>query len=106
MTCQDATAKFQALQRIYEVLSDEERRKLYDETGCIDGGGDEDTIAQFYSFFRQQFKEVEAPCKPQSPAPPPCPTLKQTSSAFDRGRRFCFLLVAEFGPPCVVCLSV
>ena len=59
MPTQDATAKFQALQRIYEVLSDAERRKLYDETGCVDGeGGDEDTMRQFYSFFRSQFKEV------------------------------------------------
>ena len=33
----DATEKFQSLQRVYSILSDEEKRKLYDETGCVDG---------------------------------------------------------------------
>ena len=36
---ENATANFQALQRVYDVLSDAERRKLYDETGCVDGEG-------------------------------------------------------------------
>ena len=34
---EDATEKFQSLQRVYSILSDEEKRKLYDETGCVDG---------------------------------------------------------------------
>ena len=41
---ENATANFQALQRVYDVLSDPERRKLYDETGCVDGEGTEANI--------------------------------------------------------------
>jgi len=37
---QKATAKFQALSIIHATLSDEEKRKVYDETGQI--VGDED----------------------------------------------------------------
>ena len=32
-----ATERFQSLQRVYTILSDEEKRRLYDETGCVDG---------------------------------------------------------------------
>ena len=33
---QDATEKFQTLQRVYEVLSDEEKRRVYDQTGSLE----------------------------------------------------------------------
>jgi len=32
----DATAEFQKISAAYEVLSDEDRRQMYDSTGCID----------------------------------------------------------------------
>jgi DnaJ family protein C protein 9 len=33
---QGATEKFQTLQRVYEVLSDEEKRRVYDQTGSLE----------------------------------------------------------------------
>ncbi|CAI5986501.1 unnamed protein product [Closterium sp. NIES-64] len=63
----DATAKerFQALQRVFAVLGDAERRKIYDETGCT---GDEDgedgtglsgnTVADLFKFFRTMYREI------------------------------------------------
>ena len=36
----ECTSKFQALGKIYTILSDEEKRRLYDETGVIDGEND------------------------------------------------------------------
>jgi len=33
---QEAKAKFQQLQNVISILGDEEKRALYDETGCVD----------------------------------------------------------------------
>ncbi|CAL8471723.1 g11265 [Coccomyxa elongata] len=57
---EDASAKFQSLQRIYTVLSDPERRKVYDQTGSLDdseqlAGEDFDNL---YNYFRNIYKEV------------------------------------------------
>ncbi|KAK9807901.1 hypothetical protein WJX72_012474 [[Myrmecia] bisecta] len=54
------SAKFQSLQRIYTVLSDPERRKVYDATGSIE---DSEELAgeQFndlYSYYRSLYKKV------------------------------------------------
>lgn len=55
----DCKAQFQVIGRAYEILSDEERRKLYDETGVIDSenllgqGG-----ANFEAYFRELFQRV------------------------------------------------
>jgi DnaJ family protein C protein 9 len=56
-----AKERFQSLQKIYEVLSDPERRKLYDETGCVDQEEEafsEDRCASLYEFYKKSFKEV------------------------------------------------
>ncbi|GJP77388.1 hypothetical protein CLOP_g7787 [Closterium sp. NIES-67] len=63
----DETAKdrFQALQRVFAVLGDAERRKLYDATGCTgDGDGEDesglsgDTVTDLYKFFRNVYSEI------------------------------------------------
>jgi curved DNA-binding protein CbpA len=33
---QEAKEKFQQLQKVISILGDEEKRAIYDETGCID----------------------------------------------------------------------
>lgn len=50
------TAEFQRVGFAYEVLSDPARRKLYDETGIVDGdvhSGDSDWAAYFRELFRR-----------------------------------------------------
>ncbi|KAK6035622.1 DnaJ domain protein [Cooperia oncophora] len=53
----DATAKFQIITRAYAILSDKERRILYDESGIVDDENvlsDEDSI----NLWRKVFKKV------------------------------------------------
>lgn len=59
---EEATRNFQTLQRVFGVLGDESRRKLYDETGCVDdaeggaaGGKDFDDL---YAYYREFYREV------------------------------------------------
>jgi len=33
---QEAKEKFQLLQKVMSILGDEEKRALYDQTGCVD----------------------------------------------------------------------
>lgn len=57
---QEAKEKFQSLQKIFSVLSDPEKRKVYDQTGSLD---DSDTLAgedfdNLYKYYRTVFKKV------------------------------------------------
>lgn len=59
----ESTEKFHQLQKVYEVLIDEEKRKVYDETGQI--LSDETLSAftdknfdQLYTHFRALFKKI------------------------------------------------
>jgi len=59
---QDATAEFQKISAAYEVLIDEERRSMYDTTGCIDAdeldeGGVDHAANLFAAFFSGGFSE-------------------------------------------------
>lgn len=36
MLLQEAKEKFQQLQKVISILGDEEKRALYDQTGCVD----------------------------------------------------------------------
>lgn len=52
MFIQEAKEKFQQLQKVISILGDEEKRALYDQTGCIDddvsGVVGTSTIVVFY----------------------------------------------------------
>ncbi|XP_071824798.1 dnaJ homolog subfamily C member 9-like isoform X1 [Apostichopus japonicus] len=56
---EDATTKFQVLGKIYSVLSDKERRTLYDQTGIIDEEEVLDKETDWYAFWRLLFKLSE-----------------------------------------------
>ncbi|KAA8496211.1 Chaperone protein dnaJ 6 [Porphyridium purpureum] len=64
----DATGKFQALQKVYEVLVDDDKRRVYDETGRVLGDGEEDDVLgdlagksfeQLYEYYRAMYKKVQ-----------------------------------------------
>lgn len=60
---EEATAKFQVLGKVYSVLSDQERKTLYDQTGVID---EEEVLNQekdWYAFWRLLFKLSEQDIK-------------------------------------------
>jgi DnaJ homolog subfamily C member 9 len=61
----EASAMFIQVKRIYEILSDEEKRKIYDETGEYHEDDDldfeampEDTLAHLTRFFRAVYKAI------------------------------------------------
>ncbi|KAI8465272.1 MAG: hypothetical protein J3K34DRAFT_461492 [Monoraphidium minutum] len=65
---EEATAKFTALQRIYAVLGDTDKRALYDETGSLQdceelaGGGGEGrggAFGELYKYYSSMFRAVE-----------------------------------------------
>jgi len=63
--CQNAAERFHQLQRVYETLADEDKRKLYDETGRAwdDDEADEFTgksFEQLYAYFRSIYKPLDA----------------------------------------------
>jgi len=66
---EDAARSFQALQRIYAVLGDAEKRAIYDETGSLQdaedvfsggggGGGGRRSGADLYAHYRAAFRQV------------------------------------------------
>lgn len=59
---EESTFKFQVLGRVYSILGDEEKRKVYDETGCIDGEDENglfsSDIKDWEGYWRTLFKRV------------------------------------------------
>ncbi|KAK1266055.1 Chaperone protein dnaJ 6 [Acorus gramineus] len=56
---EEAKEKFQHLQRVISILGDEEKRALYDQTGCVDDAelvGD--VVDNLREFFRAMYKKV------------------------------------------------
>lgn len=56
---EEAKEKFQQLQKVISILSDEEKRAVYDQTGCVDDtdlAGD--VVENLKSFFRTMYKKV------------------------------------------------
>ena len=55
----DAAAKFQTLQKVYGVLGDEEKRKVYDETGRTeDAELSGDSFKNLYEYYRGVYRVV------------------------------------------------
>ena len=55
----DAAAKFQTLQKVYGVLGDEEKRKVYDETGRTeDAELSGDSFKNLYEYYRGLYRKV------------------------------------------------
>ncbi|KAJ0977030.1 hypothetical protein J5N97_012504 [Dioscorea zingiberensis] len=56
---EEAKEKFQLLQKVISVLGDEEKRALYDQTGCVDDEGLVGEAAHnLQEFFRSVYKRV------------------------------------------------
>ncbi|KAK1386648.1 Chaperone protein dnaJ 6 [Heracleum sosnowskyi] len=56
---EDAKEKFQQLQKVISILGDEEKRALYDQTGCTDDAElAEDVVRDLSEFFRTMYKKV------------------------------------------------
>ncbi|KVH94737.1 DnaJ domain-containing protein [Cynara cardunculus var. scolymus] len=56
---EDAKEKFQQLQKVVSILGDEDKRMLYDQTGCVDDAylaGD--VVQNLKDFFRSMYKKV------------------------------------------------
>uniref|UniRef100_A0A7S3GAA0 J domain-containing protein n=1 Tax=Palpitomonas bilix TaxID=652834 RepID=A0A7S3GAA0_9EUKA len=57
---EDAEEKFKSLQSAYAILSDEERRKLYDETGEVTEGLDLEKMKEWAEIWKQVFPPISA----------------------------------------------
>ncbi|KAK5841793.1 chaperone protein dnaJ 6-like [Gossypium arboreum] len=56
---EEAKEKFQQLQKVISILGDEEKRAVYDQTGCV-GDADlaGDVVENLKTFFRAMYKKV------------------------------------------------
>ncbi|EFX86880.1 hypothetical protein DAPPUDRAFT_221714 [Daphnia pulex] len=55
---ENATEKFQTLGKVYSILSDKEKRKIYDETGCVDDDDFSKGDQNWEDYWRFLFKKV------------------------------------------------
>lgn len=56
---EDAKEKFQQLQKVISILGDEEKRAVYDQTGCVDDADlAGDVVQNLKDFFRSMYKKV------------------------------------------------
>ncbi|XP_016205958.1 chaperone protein dnaJ 6 [Arachis ipaensis] len=56
---EEAKEKFQQLQKVISILGDEEKRSLYDQTGCVDDADlSGDVVRNLSEFFRTMYKKV------------------------------------------------
>lgn len=56
---EEAKEKFQTLQKVMSILGDEEKRALYDQTGCVDDAAlAGDAVNNLHEFFRTIYKKV------------------------------------------------
>ncbi|XP_012056740.1 PREDICTED: dnaJ homolog subfamily C member 9 [Atta cephalotes] len=54
----EATEKFKVLGRIHSILSDSEKRKIYDESGQYDEESEEVVMCNWADYWRSLFKEI------------------------------------------------
>ncbi|KAM7512485.1 hypothetical protein LguiB_011360 [Lonicera macranthoides] len=55
---EEAKEKFQQLQKVISILGDEEKRALYDQTGCVDDVDLAGDVENLKEFFRTMYKKV------------------------------------------------
>ncbi|KAK6941866.1 DnaJ domain [Dillenia turbinata] len=56
---EEAKEKFQQLQKVMSILGDEEKRALYDQTGCVDDAElAGEAVQNLHEFFRTMYKKV------------------------------------------------
>ncbi|KAJ0596757.1 putative chaperone protein AtJ6 [Helianthus annuus] len=58
---ENAKEKFQQLQKVVSILGDEDKRALYDQTGCVDDDVADlagDLVQNLKDFFRSMYKKV------------------------------------------------
>nr|XP_023896390.1 chaperone protein dnaJ 6-like [Quercus suber]POE56009.1 chaperone protein dnaj 6 [Quercus suber] len=56
---EEAKVKFQQLQKVISILGDEEKRAVYDQTGCVDDADLAGEVVQnLHAFFRTMYKKV------------------------------------------------
>ncbi|KAK4775957.1 hypothetical protein SAY87_023918 [Trapa incisa] len=56
---EEAKEKFQQLQKVISILGDEEKRALYDQTGCVDDAELAGEVVQnLHEYFRAVYKKV------------------------------------------------
>ncbi|XP_058073558.1 chaperone protein dnaJ 6-like [Magnolia sinica] len=56
---EEAKEKFQLLQKVISIIGDEEKRALYDQTGCVDDADLAGEVAQnLQEFFKSLYKKV------------------------------------------------
>lgn len=54
----EATEKFKVLGRIHSILSDSDKRKIYDESGEYDEESEEVVMRNWADYWRSLFKEI------------------------------------------------
>lgn len=54
----EATEKFKVLGRIHSILSDNDKRKIYDESGQYDEESEEVVMRNWADYWRSLFKEI------------------------------------------------
>ncbi|KAF4363190.1 hypothetical protein F8388_020760 [Cannabis sativa] len=56
---EEAKEKFQHLQKVMAILGDEEKRAIYDQTGCVDDADlADDAVQNLHEFFRTMYRKV------------------------------------------------
>ncbi|KZV50271.1 chaperone protein dnaJ 6 [Dorcoceras hygrometricum] len=56
---EEAKEKFQQLQKVISIIGDEEKRAVYDQTGCVDDADlVRDAIQSLQTFFRSMYKKI------------------------------------------------
>ncbi|XP_021893433.1 chaperone protein dnaJ 6-like [Carica papaya] len=55
---EEAKEKFQQLQKVMTILGDEEKRALYDQTGCVDDADLLGDVQNLHEYFRAMYKKV------------------------------------------------
>jgi len=55
---EDAKQKFQIIGKLYSVLSDDEKRKIYDETGLLDDSIIDSDITDWFDYCKKIFRKV------------------------------------------------